>query len=111
MPTERLSKEDVEALADKLSALDAQLSDQERALLSGILHVTADAASPAGGGSPLIRRVEQPSGPPVEVDVEGALPSLRNEFVKAFTPGQVSDAGGAAAAGEVTGTVGIAIRF
>jgi hypothetical protein len=95
-------------LADKLAALEPQLSESERALLTGILGVTADAAS--GGQSPLVRQGSDASTP-VEVDVEGPLPSLRDEFVRAFTPGRLGSTGGGAAAPEVTTTVGITIRF
>lgn len=107
MPTQPVSQQDLEGLADKLATLESQLSDAERALLSGILGVTADAAS--GGQSPLVRQAGDVSTP-VEVDVEGSLPSLRDEFVQAFTPGRLGSTGGAAAP-EVTTTVGITIRF
>jgi hypothetical protein len=111
MPEQTFTDAELDALADKLSSLEPGLSTGERALLAGVLHLTADATAEETGSSVVRRETESSSSTPLAVDVRGELPGLRDQFVTAFAPGRLTETGGPAAAREVTGTVGIAVRF
>jgi hypothetical protein len=84
-----VNRRDVDSLAAKLDAL--KLSDNERALLTGLLSVATDAIVRAArdqSASPLVSTSKAP-GPLVEVHAPGSLPSVRDQFRAAFTPGAV----------------------
>jgi hypothetical protein len=79
----------VASLAAKLDALD--LSRSERALLAGLLSVATDAIARSGrdrSASPLVSTGSGP-GPLIEVRTSASLPSVRDQFRAAFTPGAV----------------------
>ena len=83
---------DVASLAAKLDALD--LSANERALLTGLLSVATDAIARSGrdhSASPLVSAVSGP-GPLIEVRTPESMPSVRDQFRAAFTPGAVQPA-------------------
>ena len=101
-----VSQSDVESLGDKIGGLESQLSDKEKALLLGVIAVASDSIT--SGSSSLVSRREGGGDTSIKVDVEGPLPPLREQFVSVFTPGAVTEAGGAAAV-KVKGTAGIEI--
>lgn len=84
-----LSREEMQALAKKLSRLEGTLSEDERALLLGIFGIAgnalADAAAEDERGARRaiegIRRAES-----AELAHEGELPSLAEGFLLAFEP-------------------------
>lgn len=94
MPEYPVTQSDVQTLGDKIGGLEQQLSDQEKALLSGVFALATESIS-TGSSSVVARGGGKDT--PIEVGVEGDLPPLRDQFVNAFTPGEVADAGGAAA--------------
>lgn len=106
MPDVPVSNQDVQGLADKLGSLDSELSESQRALLVGLIAVAGDAVQSETG---LVQRV--PGGQtPISIDAPEPLPSPADVFRNAFTPGQQSDIGGAAAAPvKWEGTVGIKV--
>jgi hypothetical protein len=87
--SQAVTHRDVAGLAAKLDALD--LSANERALLVGLLSVATDAIARSGrdqSASPLVSTVSGP-GPLVEVRTPRSMPSIRDQFRAAFTPGEV----------------------
>lgn len=105
MPDVTVAQSDVESLGEKIGGLESQLSDKEKALLLGVIAVASDTIS-SGSGTLVSRQSGQDT--PIAVDVQGSLPPLRDQFVKAFTPGAIDDTGGAAGA-KVEGTISIKI--
>ncbi|TFV48903.1 hypothetical protein [Blastococcus sp. TF02A-35] len=100
-----VTQADVQSLGDKIAGLEPQLSEQEKALLTGVIAAASESFS-SGTGQTVARGGNQDT--PISVGVEGDLPPLRDAFVGAFTPGEVSDAGGAAAikvGGSITVTI------
>jgi len=94
MPDIPVSQSDVESLGEKIAGLEPQLSEKERALLLGVFAVASDSIS--SGSSTVVSRVSDQETP-IAVEVGGALPPLRDQFLQAFTPGAAAEAGGAAA--------------
>src|SRR5439155_4562751 len=89
MPNYPISQGELDALGRKLQGLEFFLSDEERAVLAGVFAIVAEAIKrPAGGPSESahISRVDRLETP-AAVDVEGQLPSIREEFARAFAPG------------------------
>ena len=88
---QHIGQRDIDALAAKLDAL--KLSGNERALLVGLLSVAADTigrASVEGSVSPRVSTVRG-EGTVIGVRTRGRLPSVRNQFRTAFTPGAVRE--------------------
>jgi hypothetical protein len=86
---------DVASLAAKLDALD--LSTNERALLAGLLSVATDVFARSGQGQSASHLVSTGRGPGpfIEVRTPGAMPSVRDQFRAAFTPGAAPPAAAA----------------
>jgi hypothetical protein len=78
-----ISQNDIEELADNLERI-TQDNEEQRALLSAVIAVLADVLDPSGTSSPLVSRVPNQEAP-VVVDMEGDLPSLRQQFVDGFS--------------------------
>jgi len=87
----RIDQRDVDALAAKLDAL--KLSDNERALLVGLLSVAADTIGRSRTDDSVSPRVStvQGEGAMIGVRTRGRLPSVRDQFRAAFTPGAVHE--------------------
>jgi hypothetical protein len=87
----KISRAEIDSLAAKLDA--AALSDNERALLVGLLSLAIDTIGRARAGKPVSPRVTtgHAGGMPVGVQTSGRQPSIREQFRTAFTPGQVHD--------------------
>ena len=85
----RVSRGEIDSLAAKLDA--ATLSENERALLVGLLSLAIDTIGQARAGKPVSPRVTtgHVGGMPVGVQMSGRQPSIREQFRTAFTPGQV----------------------
>jgi len=85
----KISRAEIDSLAAKLDA--ATLSDNERALLVGLLSLAIDTIGRARAGNPVSPRVTtgHAGGMPVGVQTSGHQPSIREQFRTAFTPGQV----------------------
>jgi hypothetical protein len=105
VPDVPVSDQDVQGLADKLGALDSELSDSQRALLVGLIAVAGDAVQSETG---LVQRVPEGQAAPISIDAPEPLPSPADVFRNAFTPGQQTDIGGAAAV-KWEGTVSIKV--
>ena len=94
MPDIPILQSDIDTLAQKLSALESTLSANERALLAGILAIASDAirrSSSDSSASPHVSPVRNSQVPATTVTVEGPLPSIRDQFARAFTPGAVGE--------------------
>lgn len=90
-----LSRAEIESLADRLAALEPELTEGQRALLAAIVRLAAAGlADPVLGGD-VVTTTARTSGP-VVVEVTDAIPSIRRAFLDAFTPGGPAPAGGAA---------------
>jgi len=87
----KISRTEIDSLAAKLDA--ATLSDNERALLVGLLSLAIDTIGRARAGNPVSPRVTtgHAGGMPVGVQTSARQPSIREQFRTAFTPGQVQD--------------------
>lgn len=95
MIEQNLSQEDIESLADRLAALEPQLSEPQRALLAGLLRLAGEGLSDPILGGDIVS--ERPGGDaPVVVEVADAVPQIRQAFLDAFTPGRTASQGGAA---------------
>jgi hypothetical protein len=106
MPDYPVTQSDVQSLGDKIAGLEPTLSDGEKALLSGVFAIATDSIST--GSSSVVARGGGSKDTPVEIGVEGDLPPLRDQFVNAFTPGEVEDTGGAAGI-KVGGSITVSI--
>jgi hypothetical protein len=84
MPDFPVSQDDIERLGEKLANFASELSESERALLLGILSTAADRMGQVA--KPVISRVSR-QDTPIVVTVPDDFPSIRDEFLKAFTPG------------------------
>jgi hypothetical protein len=90
MPNIDVSRADIDSLRDRLSEFESNLSDQERALLVAIFSLATDALKRARVGvaaKPAVLRTGAAPAPPIVVGVTGELPSIREQFELAFTPG------------------------
>jgi ribosomal protein S12 methylthiotransferase accessory factor YcaO len=79
---------DIESLAEKLAELQPRLTKPEQALLLFMLGVAADCigrAEAEGCDSTLVSAA-QDQGVPVVVAMSGSVPSIEDEFARAFTP-------------------------
>jgi hypothetical protein len=85
VPDIRISLEEVHGLADKLDGFE--LTENERALLSGIFTLANDmiARAPEVAAKPLVTRMEG-DRETVTVHTETPLPSLGDQFRDAFSP-------------------------
>jgi hypothetical protein len=93
MPDIPIGQSDIDSLGQKLNTLESTLSHSERALLAGILAIASDAIRRSSGessASPLVS-VANLEAPAAMLGVEGPLPSIRDQFARAFTPGAVGD--------------------
>jgi hypothetical protein len=90
----QISRRDIDSLADKLARLEPELTAPERALLLFMLGVAADSinrSEPGDYAGALVSAASDQSVP-VVVAMTASVPSIEEQFAKAFTP---------AAAGEV----------
>lgn len=115
MPVLPVTQQDVDAIAEKLAALEPQLPQPQSALLLAVLRLAQEGLA-AGGqenvASPLVSRLAQSGQAPVMIDIEPPIQSISDVFSQAFTPGQQAAVGGAAAAPQpISTTVGIAVHF
>ncbi len=87
----QIGRSDIDGLAAKLDAVT--LSDNERALLVGLLSLAVDTIGRSRTGSPVSPLVSTASGAKglIGVKTQGHLPSIRDQFSKAFTPGSIRD--------------------
>jgi len=87
----KVSRAEIDSLGAKLDAV--KLSDNERALLVGLLSLAVDTIGRARAGNPVNPRVTtgHAGGMPIGVRTAGRQPSIREQFRSAFTPGQVQD--------------------
>jgi hypothetical protein len=87
----RVSRAEIDSLGAKLDAV--KLSDNERALLVGLLSLAVDTIGRARAGNPVSPLVTTGpvGGMAVGVQAPAHLPSIRDQFRTAFTPGQVHD--------------------
>jgi len=88
-----VSESDIVSLRERLAGIEAEWSEAERALLAAVFQLAIEAihrtADPPGG---VLSRVPgQPT--PVVVVTEGPLPSVREQFDRAFTPGPLPEPG------------------
>ena len=85
MPEMHITLEEVHGLADKLDGFE--LTENERALLSGIFTLASDmiARAPEVSAKPLVTRYEG-DRETVRVETETPLPSLGDQFRDAFSP-------------------------
>lgn len=86
---QRIGRSDIEGLAKELDAL--KLSDNQRALLVGLLSLAADTISRSNAKnsvSPLVSTVSD-QGTMIGVRAGGRPPSIRDQFRDAFIPGAV----------------------
>jgi hypothetical protein len=84
----QISRRDIDSLADKLARLEPELTPPERALLLFMLGVAADSISRSDAGEyagALVSATNDQSVP-VVVAMPGSVPSIEEEFAKAFTP-------------------------
>ncbi len=90
----QISRRDIDSLADKLARLEPELTPPERALLLFMLGVAADSInrSDAGEYAGALVSATNDQSVPVVVAMTESVPSIEEQFAKAFTP---------AAAGEV----------
>jgi hypothetical protein len=95
MPDIPIRQSDIDSLGQKLGTLESTLSDSERALLASILAIASDAirrSSSERSVSPLVSRVGSSEAPATMMAAaEGPLPSIRDQFSRAFTPGTVEE--------------------
>lgn len=82
----RISHDDIANLGEKLEGFGVQLTEQERVLLGAVLWLAGQALHDA---SPAIAATARKSGQ-IVVSVEGALPSIKEQFALAFTPGALA---------------------
>ncbi len=86
----KVSRAEIDSLGAKLDAV--KLSDNERALLVGLLSLAVDTIGRARAGNPVSPLVTTGRvGEAVGVQAPAHLPSIRDQFRTAFTPGQVHD--------------------
>jgi hypothetical protein len=85
MPDEPISQRDIKTVSEKLDTLQEVLSTSQRAFLLAIFDVAARTIN-----SPRTAAAGQRPAP--IATVQDPLSSLREEFVKAFTPGEATDA-------------------
>jgi hypothetical protein len=84
----QISRRDIDSLADKLARLEPELPAPERALLLFMLGVAADSIGRPDAGEnagALVSRANDQSVP-VVVALTASVPSIEEEFTKAFTP-------------------------
>jgi hypothetical protein len=88
---QQIDHRDIDSLAAKLDAL--KLSDNERALLVGLLSVAADTIGSSRTERSVSPRLStfRSEGAPIGVKAQGPLPSIRDQFRTAFTPGPVRE--------------------
>ncbi len=84
----QISRRDIDSLADKLAGLEPELTPPERALLLFMLGVAADSInrSDAGEYAGALVSATNDQSVPVVVAMTGSVPSIQEEFAKAFTP-------------------------
>lgn len=87
MPEVHVSRDDIAKLKSRLTQIEPDLSEGERALLAAILEMAANTIRrPDEERKPVISEVSaQPA--PVVVASHPALPSLSEQFDRAFTAG------------------------
>jgi hypothetical protein len=86
---QRIDRSDIEGLAKELDAL--KLSDNQRALLVGLLSLATDTigrSNAKNSASPLVSTVSD-KGAMIGVKTGGRPPSIRDQFRDAFIPGAV----------------------
>src|SRR5687768_11981040 len=88
MPEVQISRRDIDSLTDKLARLEPELTPPERALLLFMLGVAADSIdrSDAGEYAGTLVSAEKHQTVPVVVAMTESVPSIKEEFAKAFTP-------------------------
>jgi len=90
MPEVQISRSDVDSLAEKLARLEPELSPSEQALLLCMLGVVVDVIDRGGIGehiSTLVSAALRDQSVPVVVTMTDPVPSIEEEFARAFTPG------------------------
>jgi hypothetical protein len=88
-----ISQEEIDNLAQQLEGITG---DNERALLSGIVAVAAQAIRGAGTDGPAESLVTPTADQdqPVVVRLHQPLPSFRDQIAQAFTPGALDEPAG-----------------
>ena len=84
----QISRGDIDSLADKLARLEPELTEPERALLLFLLGVAADSInrSDAGEYAGALVSTANAQSVPVVVALTSSVPSIEDQFAKAFTP-------------------------
>jgi hypothetical protein len=84
----QISRRDIDSLADKLARLEPELTAPERALLLFMLGVAADYInrSDAGEYADALVSTADDQSVPVVVALTASVPSIEDEFAKAFAP-------------------------
>ena len=92
MPEILITQQEIETLASKFDQME--LTDKERALLSGIFTLASDliTRAPDISEKPVVAR-DSSTEATVTVYVEDPLPSLQDQFREAFSPGIVGNRG------------------
>jgi len=88
MPEVQISRPDIDSLVEKLAQLE--LSPSERALLLSMLGVVVDVIERGGTGehvSTLVSAALRDQRVPVVVTTTEPVPSIEEEFARAFIPG------------------------
>jgi hypothetical protein len=85
-----ITSEEIDNLAQQLERISG---DNERALLSGIVAVAAQAIRDAGteGSTESLVLPDADQDPPVVVQLRYPLGSLRDQIAQAFAPGAIDD--------------------
>ena len=84
----QIRQDDVAGLSQKLSRLEPELTEPERALLLYMLSLAAEASAPEAGAD---TATGEEDAPVLVVDVDEArAQSFRGQFANAFTPRAVS---------------------
>jgi hypothetical protein len=84
----QISRHDIHSLADKLARVEPELTPPERALLLFMLGVAADSINrwDAGEYAGALVSAAKDDSVPVVVAMTESVPSIEDEFAKAFTP-------------------------
>jgi hypothetical protein len=94
MPDVRISRSDVEHIAEKLDTLESHFTDHERAVLSAVFAAAATAIGRFGPEGADVHASGRSSQPPVaDAQPEATAPAVRPQPFGAFTPGKDEEAG------------------